>query len=98
MLGPKAYSIDSRLIENRFLHYTKKDSLSATGVPDGSVGKESTCNAGDTGEMGSDSGWKRSLEEEMATHSSILAWEIAWTQEPGRLQSRGSQSGTRLSD
>ena len=32
------------------------------------------------------------LEEEMATHSSILAWEIPWTEEPGRLQSMGSQS------
>ena len=31
------------------------------------------------------------LEEEMATHSSILAWEIPWTEEPGVLQSMGSQ-------
>ena len=31
------------------------------------------------------------LEKEMATHSSILAWEIPWTEEPGRLQSIGSQ-------
>ena len=31
------------------------------------------------------------LEEEMATHSSILAWEIPWTEEPGRLQSMESQ-------
>ena len=31
------------------------------------------------------------LEKEMATHSSILAWEIPWTEEPGRLQSMGSQ-------
>ena len=31
------------------------------------------------------------LEEEMATHSSILAWEIPWTEEPDRLQSMGSQ-------
>ena len=31
------------------------------------------------------------LEEEMATHSSILAWEISWTEEPGGLQSMGSQ-------
>ena len=31
------------------------------------------------------------LEKEMATHSSILAWRIPWTEEPGRLQSRGSQ-------
>ena len=33
------------------------------------------------------------LEEEMATHSSILAWEIPWTEEPGGLQSMGSQRG-----
>ena len=32
-----------------------------------------------------------SLEEEMATHSSILAWRISWTEEPGRLQSMGSK-------
>ena len=31
-------------------------------------------------------------EEEMATHSSVLAWKIQWTEEPGRLQSLGSQS------
>ena len=31
------------------------------------------------------------LEKEMATHSSILAWEIPWTEEPGELQSMGSQ-------
>ena len=36
-----------------------------------------------------------SLEEEMATLSSILAWEISWTEEPGGLQSMGSQSQTQ---
>jgi len=36
-------------------------------------------------------GWEDLLEKEMATHSSILAWEIPWTEEPGRLQSIGSQ-------
>ena len=36
-------------------------------------------------------GWVDSLEEEMATHSSILAWRIPWTEEPGGLQSMGSQ-------
>jgi len=36
-------------------------------------------------------GWEDLLEKEMATHSSILAWKIPWTQEPGRLQSMGSQ-------
>ena len=34
------------------------------------------------------------LEKGMATHSSILAWEIPWTEKPGRLQSMGSQSWT----
>ena len=34
----------------------------------------------------------------MATHSSILAWRIPWTEEPGRLQSMGSQSWTQLSN
>ena len=35
--------------------------------------------------------WEDSLEKEMATHSSILAWRIPWTEEPGRLQFVGSQ-------
>ena len=34
-------------------------------------------------------GWDNSLEEGMATHSSILAWRIPWTEEPGRVQSMG---------
>ena len=36
-------------------------------------------------------GWEDLLEKEMATHSSILAWKIPWTEEPGGLQSMGSQ-------
>ena len=36
-------------------------------------------------------GWEDPLEKEMATHSSILAWRIPWTEEPGGLQSTGSQ-------
>ena len=36
-------------------------------------------------------GWEDLLEKEMATHSSILAWRIPWTEEPGRLQSIGFQ-------
>ena len=36
-------------------------------------------------------GWEDPLEKKMATHSSILAWRIPWTQEPGGLQSMGSQ-------
>ena len=37
-------------------------------------------------------GWKDPLEEEMATHSSILTWEISWTEEPGRPESLGLQT------
>ena len=36
-------------------------------------------------------GWEDPLEKEIATHSSILAWKIPWTEEPGRLQCMGSQ-------
>ena len=59
---------------------------------DGLAGKESACNAGDTGDVsaGSIPGLGKSLEEEMATHSSILAWEIPWTEQSGGLQSLGS--------
>ena len=50
--------------------------------------QETTCNAGD---LGSISGSGRPLEKEIATHSSILAWEIPRTGEPGGLQSMGLQ-------
>ena len=43
-------------------------------------------------------GWEDLLEEGVATHSSILAWRIPWTEEPGGLQYIGLQSQTRLSD
>ena len=49
---------------------------------------EFACGAGDTGLI---PGLGRSLEKGMATHSSILGWRIPWTEEPGRLQSIGSQ-------
>ena len=43
-------------------------------------------------------GQEEPLEKEMATHSSILAWKIPGTENPGGLQSMGSQSWTQLSD
>ena len=42
--------------------------------------------------------WKDALEKEMTTYSSILAWKIPWTEEPGGLQSKGLQSQTQLSN
>ena len=54
------------------------------------VVKNPSANAGDVRDMGSIP-WEDPLEEGMATHSSILAWRILWTEEPGGLQSTGSQ-------
>ena len=51
----------------------------------GTDGTESACNAGDPGVQSL--GWEDPLKKEMATHSSILAWRIPWTKEPGELQS-----------
>ena len=56
--------------------------------PGGSDVKESAYNAEDSGSI---PGSGRSLEKEMATHSSVLALKIPWTEEPGRPQSMGSQ-------
>ena len=98
------------------------------GFPDSLVGKESTCNAGDSTSISGSGrsagegigyplqyswaslvaqlvknlpimwetcvgslGWEDPLEEGMVTHSSILAWSISWTEEPGGLQSIGLQ-------
>ena len=57
----------------------------------GSAGKEPACNAGNTGGMGSIVIGEYPLEEEMAIHSSIFAWKIPRTEEPGGVQSMGSQ-------
>ena len=61
------------------------------GFPSGSVVKNLPANAGDARDTGSILGFEDPLEKEMATHSSILAWKIPWTEEPGGLQSMGSQ-------
>ena len=53
-----------------------------------SVGKESACNAGDPGSV---PGSGRCLEKEVAIYSSIPAWRIPWMEEPGGVQSMGSQ-------
>ena len=59
--------------------------------------KHLSSTAGDTRDVSSIPGLGRSPGEEMATHSGILAWRTPWTEEPGWLQSIGSQSQTRLS-
>ena len=47
--------------------------------------KNLSANAGDVRDLGSVLGWEDPLEEGMATHSSILAWRIPWTEEPAGL-------------
>ena len=56
------------------------------GFPGGSDDKESACSSGNQDSI---PGSGRSLEKGMATHSSILAWRIPWTEEPSMLQSMG---------
>ena len=64
------------------------------GFPGASVVKDPPTNARDTGLT---LGHEDPLEEEMVTYSSILAWKIPWTEEPGGIQPIGSQRVRRLS-
>ena len=63
---------------------------SLQGSPGGSDGKKSACNARDQHSI---PGSGRSPEKGMASHSSVLAWRIPWTEETGGLQSKGLQRG-----
>ena len=59
-----------------------------SGLSYGSDGKDSACIAQDSGSI---PGLEDPLEKEVASHSSILAWRISWTEEPGGVQSMGLQ-------
>ena len=72
--------------EDALIHYSVL--VNKQGFPGGSDGKESACNARDSGLI---PGSGDALEKRMATHSSIFAWRIPWTEELGRLQSTSSQ-------
>ena len=86
-------SIFSKLIE--FTRLIIRSSLDKTGFPGSSNGKESACSVRDLGLI---PGLEGPLKEGMATLSSVLAWRIPWTEEPGGLQSIGLQSQTGLSN
>ena len=78
------------LFREKLVH--EYSSLSMWGFPTGANGKEPACQCRRHKETRVQSlGQGNSLEKEMATHSIILAWRILWTEEPGRLQSLGSQ-------
>ena len=68
--------------------YSLGSALIVRGSPGCSGGKDPTCNAGDQFQP---LGWEDPLGKGMATHPSILVWRVPWTEEPGGLQSRGSQ-------
>ena len=66
--------------------------IKVLGFPGGSAVKKKKTNCLSMQEMGVQSlSWEDRSEKEMATHSSILAWEIPWTEEPGGPESMGSQ-------
>ena len=69
-----------------FKNKLKSGICNTVGFPGGSVIKNPPANVGDVGSI---PGLGRSPEEEMATHSNILAWKIPWTEECGGLQSLG---------
>ena len=73
---------DALLTFNKYLDYNLGASLVAQMVKRLSAMQETQVRS---------LGWEDPLEKEMAAHSSILAWKIPWTAEPGRLPSMGSQ-------
>ena len=94
-VGTRIHAKMKRGAERRLSHHEERSSQKGLNLsPPNTVNlsrkkkKESDCNPID---LGSIPGWGRSPESEMATHSSILAWEIPWTEEGGGLQFTGLQ-------
>ena len=88
----------SPVIFERNKHWTTMSSFEchSLGFPRWLSWERITCSEGDTGDAGSFYGWGRSLEEDMATHSSIRARRIPWTKKPVGLQSIVLQSQTQM--
>ena len=87
--------LNSGLSDSGALLFSLDHTASVVGLPRWLSGEESACQ---TGDLGSIPGAGRSSGEGNGNHSSILAWEIPWTEEPGGLQSMGLQSQMGLSD
>ena len=85
---PKAVSpLEEKNLERGKAHSAKcLICILTLGFPCGSVGKESSCSR-----QCKNLGQEDHLEKVMATHSTIFAWKIPWSEEPGGLQSMGSQ-------
>ena len=80
--------LEQNLIIKFIIYYTDVTYLPSQVVL---VVKNLHANAGDIEDTGSIPGWGRPLEKDLITHFSTLAWRIPWTEEPGELQSIGSQ-------
>ena len=93
LYGPPLMSVHNHWYSNSFDDTFNGFIRRYMGFPGASVVKNPSANAGDLGLI---PGSGRSLEKEMATHSSVLAWRITGTGEPGGLLSMGSQSWTQL--
>ena len=81
-------ALQRRRVKKKLINFESLQSCQG-GFPGSSPGKESACNAGDPGLI---LDREDLLEKEMAAHSNIIAWKIPRTEEPGGLQSMGSQS------
>ena len=87
-VGGKETSVKGELTALGGQRLSKDLEISARYIINSSVSKSSACNAGDQLRF---LGQEDPLEKGMATHSTILAWRIPWTDEPSRLQSMGLQ-------
>ena len=96
-LGPRPFLVQFPWMRDgltKWLHHQSifRELHRIMGFPDRSSGKESACRRCRQEIWVRSLDWKDPLEKEMATQSSILAWEIPWKEDPGGLQSVGSQS------
>ena len=91
------YIFQNRTGDRKYVQWTLSSSCSVEGLPRWLSSKESACDAGDIGDAGSIPVLGRAPGGGTA-NLQVLAWRIPWREEPGRLQSMGSQSRTRLSD
>ena len=81
--------LDLTLNQHIYDHFPTRCLAVGIGFPGGASGKEFTCQCRRLKSRVRTLSQEDTLEKEMATHSSIVAWKIPWSEEPGRLQPRG---------
>ena len=91
LFSPHFFGVNEEINRHHRIDSFQHSFLNYLGLPRWHSGKESTCLCRRFKRQVRSLDWDDPLEEEMATLSSILAWTIPWTEEPGGLQSKGSQ-------